>query len=130
MKAVAALTGMAYQAPPLLDDNVFVPFNINVYTTYKFYYVDFGLAGMLLVIGIIGFVQTYLFARARGGHAVFMFLFAVSMYPLLTSFVDDQYFQFIFHLKTIVFGVFYFLVLRRLNMMPRRIAALRSGLSA
>lgn len=128
MKAVAAVSGMGYQAPPLVDDNVFVPFNINVYTVYKFYYVDFGLAGMLLVVGIIGFVQTYLFARARGGHAVFMFLFAVSMYPLLTSFVDDQYFQFIFHLKTVVFGVFYFLVLRRLNVMPSHVAGVRSAL--
>src|SRR5487761_244228 len=61
LPALARISGIRYKPPPTLDDFVFVPLPTDVFTVFKFYYVDFGFAGMLLALFLIGAGQTWLF---------------------------------------------------------------------
>ena len=115
LKVVAAVSGTEYVPPP---SNTFiqVPFYTNVYTLYRFYYVDFGFAGTILVLVFWGITQTFLFEKARRGNEFYLFLYVVSLYPLATSTFDDQYSLFFMWVKAIFFGILYFKFLRRVRL--------------
>src|SRR5215469_12000379 len=66
----ANLLGADYELPPALDTYCLVPFPTNVYTAFKFYYLDFGQAGLWLVMLFIGFIQTWLFLKATEGNEI------------------------------------------------------------
>jgi oligosaccharide repeat unit polymerase len=104
MRVFSPVLGIPYQAPPVLDVFVFIPFPFNTYSMYKFYFLDFGFYGTLLVLFLIGVIQTWLFRAARRGKPIFEYVFLVSLYPLVTSVFDDSYFQSIYNLKVVVFA--------------------------
>lgn len=97
---------------PPLDDPLFVPGFTNVFTAFKFYYVDFGFAGMFVAFFLIGACQTWLFGRAMARDHCYLFLFAMSLSPLVMIAFDDQYSMFFTYGKQILFAVCYFRILR------------------
>jgi len=115
LSPLARVSGLRYTPPPALDDFVWVPLPTNVYTVFKFYYVDFGLGGMLITMFLIGAAQTWLFRKALMGADFYVFLFAISLYPLIMVAFDDEYSLIANHAEGFIFAVLYFGVLRRLS---------------
>ncbi len=114
-KIAASLHLIQYKPPPLFDEFLAVPFPSNVYTVYKFYFTDFGIYGCLFCILLIGFLQSYLYRKARAGSELCLFLFALSMYPLLMVIFDDLYFASTgFYVRAAIF----FLLYRNLSGIP------------
>lgn len=119
LPALARFSGSRYTPPPPFDDSVMIPFYTNVYTVFKFYYVDFGLAGMLVAMFVIGAGQTWLFRKALTGDHFYIFLFAISLYPLIAIAFDDMYTAFLGYLKHLSFALLYFRVLRTIPLGAR-----------
>ena len=63
---------VAYQPPPP-DDFIFVPFPTNVLTVYRYFMTDFGLYGSLIVMAVIGLLQTLVYRKARTGSKLAMY---------------------------------------------------------
>jgi oligosaccharide repeat unit polymerase len=112
LPSLARFLGFRYTPPPSFDDPVFIPLSTNVYTVFKFYYVDFGLTGMLVAMFLIGAGQTWLFRKALTGDHFYIFLFAISLFPLVMIAFDDMYTSFLGYLKHLAFALLYFRVLR------------------
>ena len=93
---------------------VYIPFPMNTYTAYRPYLIDFGLAGPIVFSGIIGMFHGLLYKIARRGSDVFLFLFAIYLYPLVMTIFDDQYTGglLLHHVQIILFATLYFGVLR------------------
>jgi oligosaccharide repeat unit polymerase len=108
LKLAASLHLVDYTPPPLFDQFIEVPFPTNVYTVYKFYLTDFGIWGCLICIFIIGLLQSALYRKAQSGSKIGLFLFSLSLYPLIMVIFDDLYFVTIgFYLRAFVFAVLY-----------------------
>ena len=99
-----------YTKTPMLDRFVFVPFPINVYTVFKFYYLELGIIGMLVLLLFIGLLHSLLYLKARQGGRFSMYLFAFSMYSVLMVIYDDSYFDIATLLRAFAIGLLYFLV--------------------
>ena len=67
---------------------------------------------MLVTVFVIGAGQTWLFRKACAGDQFFIFLFAISLYPLVMAVFDELYSTFHIYLIGAVFGFLYFRVLR------------------
>lgn len=91
----AILAAMGYvdksSVPPTVLEFVFVPVPINVYTVYQPYVDDFGLVGALAAQFLLGVWHGIMFRRARFGHVFSVYLFAITLYPLVMQFFQDQY---------------------------------------
>jgi len=72
-----------------------VPMPTNVYTVYQPYIKDFGLVGGSLVLFVLGFLHALLYRRAtvRNPHTTYVFLFALSLFPLVMQAFQDMYFS-------------------------------------
>ena len=112
LPTLARIFGFRYTPPPTLDDFVWVPLPTNVYTVFKYYYVDFGLSGMLVTMFSIGAGQTWLFQKALTGAHFYIFLFAISLYPLAMVAFDDSYSLILNNLVAVAFAALYFRFLR------------------
>jgi len=112
LPTLARISGVPYNPAPEDNDFVMVPLPTNVFTVLKPYYVDFGFSGMLVAIFVLGAGQTWLFHKALAGIDIWMFLFAVSLYPLIMATFDDQYSLITYFVTASAFGVFYFRGLR------------------
>jgi oligosaccharide repeat unit polymerase len=119
LPVVAPFLGIKYTPAPALDEFIEVPLPVNVYTVFKFYYLDFGLSGMLVAMFLIGAGQTWLLRKALTGEHLYVFLFAVSLYPLAMVAFDDQYSEIFGYSKQIIFAVVYFVVLRTIPLGTR-----------
>lgn len=120
LPALSRISGVRYTPPPALDEFVLsLSTPANVYTVFKFYYVDFGLVGMLISMFLIGAGQTWLFRRALTGEHLYVFLFAVSLFPLMMVAFDDHYSQIRVLGETLVLAVLYFRVLRAIPLQVR-----------
>jgi oligosaccharide repeat unit polymerase len=86
---------------------VYVPYPTNVYTMYKYYYVDFGYYGMLAAITLIGFIQTLLYRKARTGSVLGLYFFSLTVYPLIVSVFDDSYSAFGSYIDAFLLAVMY-----------------------
>lgn len=117
LEAGSMLSLWSYTPPPLLDSFVWVPLPANVYTGYKFYFTDFGLWGCLIAVGIISFLQTLLYRRALAGSEFSLYLFAITVFPLLMFIFDDQYSEFGQLAIAIVFGCIY-MATRNIRLLP------------
>jgi len=106
-----------YTPPPLIDTFVWVPLGANVYTGYKFYFTDFGFWGCVIAVGLISFFQTILYRRAVAGNEFSLYLFAITVFPLVMFVFDDLYSEFGQLLIAIVFGCFYMAV-RQVRLLP------------
>lgn len=81
-----------YVKPSQFDSFVFIPFQMNVYTVFKYYLVEFGVAGTFLTMLLIGLFHTLFYLKARQGGRLSMYLFAYSMYTVLLVIFDDHYY--------------------------------------
>lgn len=113
----AALHLWTYTPPPLLDIFIQVPFPANVYTGYKFYFTDFGFAGCILAVGIIGFLQTLLYRKALTGSSLGIYFYAFTVFPLVMFIFDDIYSATGEMLNAVLFGCI-FMALRSLRFLP------------
>jgi oligosaccharide repeat unit polymerase len=112
---------------PPFDAFVFVPYPANVYTVYKFLFVDWGVYGGLLAILIIGFLHTLVFRKARTGSELGLYFLAILSLPILMSIFTDEYTAFGSYIDAFLFGSLYF-YFRSLSL--RVLPRLRSGYGA
>jgi len=94
------------------NDFLLVPLFTNVYTAISRYYIDFGLSGTLMAMFVFGLGQTWLFWRAVRGDPFYVFLFAITLYPLGMIAFDDTYTLFSHYFAELVFAIVYFRLLR------------------
>jgi oligosaccharide repeat unit polymerase len=99
-----------WEPPPRFDVFVYVPYATNVYTVYKFFYLDFGLYGMLLMITLIGFFQTLLYRKARTGSVLGLYFFSLTIFPTIMTVFDDQYSAFGSYIDALLLAAIYILV--------------------
>jgi O-antigen ligase len=81
---------------------------------------DFGLYGTLIVIAIIGLVQTLLYRKARTGSMLGMYFFAITLYAVLLAPFSDEFSSFGAYIDSLAFAGIY-IVLRSLpvRVLPR-----------
>lgn len=91
--AVLASLGLNIQVPALVKEYVYIPEPTNVYTVFLPYVTDFGLMGAIGAFAFFGWLQARLYRAARTGDPRMVILYALSMYPLLLQFFQDQYFS-------------------------------------
>jgi oligosaccharide repeat unit polymerase len=110
LKLADALHLTTYTAPPKLDHFVMVPFPTNVYTVFKFYFLDLGATGAVVLFLFIGLVHSLLYLKAREGGRFSTFLFAFSLYSVLMVIFDDAYYTTGVFLRLFAFGFLYFIL--------------------
>lgn len=107
-------TGLFHLRPmPVFEDFVQVPFPINVFTFYKPYYQDFGVAGCLVLPFAIGFLSSFVFEASMRGNQVALFLLCVNIYIFAYSTFTTLN-QFALYAYTAAYAVSYFGLLSRL----------------
>lgn len=111
LKIASALHLTTYTAPPKLDSFVMVPFPTNVYTVFKFYFLDLGAVTTVALLLFIGFFHSLLYLKARQGGRFSTFLFAFSLYSVLMVIFDDAYYTTGLFLRVFVFGLLYFILI-------------------
>jgi oligosaccharide repeat unit polymerase len=99
-----------YTKPPQFDSFVFIPFSMNVYTVFKFYFIELGVVGTLTLMAFFGLFHSVLYLKARQEGRFSMYLFAYSMFTVLLVIFDDHYYAIDALLRAIAFGLFYFLI--------------------
>jgi oligosaccharide repeat unit polymerase len=111
---------ISYSPPPTLEEFALVPYPVNVYTLYKDYIIDFGMYGAMLAIAVIAFLHVLLYRKARTGSMLGIFLFALSIFPVVMAGFSDQYSSLGNWTDAIFFGVIY-VMLRAfpMRLMPR-----------
>ena len=92
--AVLHALGFHVTAAPVVQPYIDVPMSANVYTVQHPYIKDFGTLGGALMLFPLGFVHSILYRRAtvREPHAMYVFLFALSLFPLIMQVFQDMYF--------------------------------------
>lgn len=87
--------GVDVEVVPMIQEFVFVPFPVNVYTAFDPYYKDFGPLGVVLISGGVGFLTCKFFVKAQRlpGRALMVGMAAAMFYAMLMLFFDDEYFR-------------------------------------
>src|SRR6185437_5145228 len=93
LKIAAAFHLLSYNSPPKLDTFVQVPFAANVYTVFKFYFLELGTSGTFIVMLVIGFLHSLLYIKAKQGRRLATYLFAFSVYAVIMVIFDDAYYD-------------------------------------
>ena len=120
LKVAAALHLTDYTVPSKFDTFIMVPFPTNVYTVFKFYFLELGIGGTMAVMLMIGLLHSLLYLRAKQGGRFSTFLFAMSVYSVLMVFFDDAYYSLGSYLRAVAIGIAYFyLSSLPLRVMPR-----------
>lgn len=91
--AVVAATGADVKVVPLVKEYVFVPEATNVFTVFLPYLQDFGIIGTVLFMAFFGWMHARLYRAAKSQDPRLVILYALSVYPLLMQFFQDQYFS-------------------------------------
>lgn len=107
LKIGAALHLLSYTPPPKLDTFVEVPFAANVYTVFKYYFLELGVAGTLAIMFLIGALHSLLYLKARHGGRLSTFLYAYSIYAVIMVIFDDAYSDAGNYLRAFIFGAVY-----------------------
>ena len=125
VNVVRRFTGGTLISP--IQEEVNVPFPWNVYTALQPPFIDFGIVGVVVVFCAIGAMSTYCYARAIKGDPLYLFYYAVSLFPLAVMTFTDQYFApFESWLKYLLLGYLYFRIGRKAHKaqwLPRAIDA-------
>jgi oligosaccharide repeat unit polymerase len=86
-------------------------FSINAYTIYFSYYADYGLPGVLLFMCFFGFLTTLIFRKSSVNDPVYVLLFGLALYCILTSFFADFFIlEMGFWFKAFVVGILFYRV--------------------
>jgi oligosaccharide repeat unit polymerase len=110
---------VAYQPPPQ-DDFIFVPFPTNVLTVYRYFMTDFGLYGSLIVMAVIGLLQTLVYRKARTGSKLAMYFFAITLFETVMVIFSDEYSAFGAYIDSLLFAALYlFLRSLPLRILPK-----------
>ncbi len=110
---------VAYQPPPP-DDFIFVPFPTNVLTVYRYFMTDFGLYGSLIVMAVIGLLQTLVYRKARTGSKLAMYFFAITLFETVMVIFSDEYSSFGAYIDALLFAALYlFLRSLPLRILPK-----------
>lgn len=92
-----------------IQEEVSVPFPINVYTALQPLYLDFGVAGVIGGFYILGFAAGHCYSRAVCGDHFYTFCYALLLFPVVYSVFSDQWFApLVSWIKYIVAAYFYF----------------------
>ena len=96
--------------PKMISSFVFVPFETNVYTIFRYYYLEFGTIGALVFFAFIGLVHSLLYLKARQGGRFSTYLFGYSVFTIVMVIFEDQYYLMAVYLRAITFGAAYFFI--------------------
>lgn len=91
--AVLHAVGFGVNAAPVVQPYIDVPMLSNVYTVHQPYIKDFGALGGAVALFILGFLHSILYKRAttQNPHGLFVFLYAMSLFPLVMQVFQDMY---------------------------------------
>lgn len=91
--AVFSALGFDVQVVSLLNPFAYINETLisNTYTVHYFYARDFGLGFALLIQFPIGLLHGYLYKKASQLKPFWIYVFALSIYPLIMQFFQDQY---------------------------------------
>jgi oligosaccharide repeat unit polymerase len=106
--------GLGYQSPPTVEPWVTVPIPVNVYTSFKPYYHDFGVLGCFFAFGFIGCMHGALFRAANHGSRAALFFLAGISYALIFSPFTDAYHHIFHYVYLSGYACLYFVFLKRL----------------
>jgi oligosaccharide repeat unit polymerase len=107
-----------------IQDWVQVPFPTNVYTGIQPLYKDFGVAGVIFGLFAIGLTTSYLYLKALLGKKLYIYFYALSLFPLCFFVFSDQYFApVVSWIKYVVAGFVYFHFCRKEESSPKRLSA-------
>lgn len=109
--AVLDAAGFDVKVVPLVKEYVFVPEATNVYTVFLPYLRDFGSVGAVLFMALFGWMHARLYRSAKSQDPRMVILYALSVYPLLMQFFQDQYFSLL--TTWVVFAVLVLMSFRR-----------------
>lgn len=107
LQAASAIGLISYQAAPQLDTFIFIPFPTNVYTVYKYYFIDFGLAIAMVIISFLGFTHTLLYRKACQGTTLGVYFFSLTVFPVIMVVFDDMYVAIGMYINALFFGLLY-----------------------
>jgi len=112
--AVLHALGFHATVAPVVQPYVDVPMLSNVYTVHQPYIKDFGILGGGVALFVLGFLHSLLYRRAtiRNPHAIYVFLFALSLFPLIMQGFQDMYFTLLsMWLQFVTYAVLFFGIL-------------------
>lgn len=92
LKDFLSAFGTIVESTPNVLPFVETPLPTNVYTALFPWYHDGGILGIVFGFGVIGFASTYLF-DARYNSRTSLFLYSISLYPLIMMVFEEQYFR-------------------------------------
>ena len=107
LKIAAAFHLLSYTAPPKLDTFVQIPFAANVYTVFKFYFLELGVGGTITIMFVIGMMHSLLYLKSKQGGRLSTFLYAYSIYAVIMVIFDDAYYDVGNYLRAFLFGAAY-----------------------
>ncbi len=78
---------------------------VNVYTIYFAYYMQYGILGTIIIMAALGFIMTYIFRKASTNDPQYVLLFGSALYGILMTFFAEEFFlELGFWIKTIGLG--------------------------
>jgi hypothetical protein len=80
---------------------------MNVYTVFKFDFLELGVIGTLVLMVLIGLIHSLIYLKAKRGGRYSTYLFAYSMYTVLMVIFDDHYYTIGGYLRAAAFGLLY-----------------------
>lgn len=92
LSAVARAIGFDVPVVQLVKEFRYVPFATNVYTVFRPYWDDFGVAGAIGAMLTFGLLHGAIYRRAIRGSGPYVLMYMLAMYPLLMQVFQDQYF--------------------------------------
>ena len=90
IKELLSVFGVDMTNTPNFFPFVETPLPVNVYTAYFPWYHDAGIFGVLFGFFVIGFLSVQLF-NARRRSRISLFIYSISLYPLLMMIFEEQY---------------------------------------
>gem|GEM_PF-2170896 len=85
--------GFSIPLAPVLQEYAITPLPTNVYSYIRPYFIDFRYWGVFLIPLVLGFLNNYVFFRAKQGRIGSFAINALLISPLIMQFFDEQYFR-------------------------------------
>jgi oligosaccharide repeat unit polymerase len=106
--------GVRYVPPPHFEPFLPIPFLFNVFTVYRTFYGDYGVAGCLVAMLLCGIISGSLFHAAIHGNKFAAFAFCYIGYAIIMSPFLNNFNLFSRYVYIALFGIAYFVVAPRL----------------